>query len=267
MSSSTPIEGKQEAVDSSLLQSSAPQVDSSGDESSEEQAIQSGVVRPGDRIFKILAVGSSALVTAAIIAIAVFLLLRAVPAMSRNEANFFTYTERWNLADTSAMYFGIPNMFLVTVAVSILALILAMPVALGIAIFLTAYAPKKMVKPLGYLVDLLAAVPSIVYGLWGFMALGPALAGLYGWLAKTLGFIPMFALYPNSPAFETGRNLFTGGIVLAIMILPVIAATTREVFVQTPRGHIEASLALGATRWEMVKLAILPFGRSGVISG
>ncbi|MDU4704651.1 MAG: phosphate ABC transporter permease subunit PstC, partial [Corynebacterium sp.] len=104
MSSSTPIEGKQEAVDSSLLQSSAPQVDSSGDESSEEQAIQTGVVRPGDRIFKILAVGSSALVTAAIIAIAVFLLLRAVPAMSRNEANFFTYTERWNLADTSAMY-------------------------------------------------------------------------------------------------------------------------------------------------------------------
>ena len=77
----------------------------------------------------------------------------------------------------------------------------------------------------------------------------------------------MFALYPNSPAFETGRNLFTGGIVLAIMILPVIAATTREVFVQTPRGHIEASLALGATRWEMVKLAILPFGRSGFISG
>ena len=267
MSSSTPIEGKQEAVDSSLLQSSAPQVDSSGDGSSEEQAIQSGVVRPGDRIFKILEVGSSALVTAAIIAIAVFLLLRAVPAMSRNEANFFTYTERWNLADTSAMYFGIPNMFLVTVAVSILALVLAMPVALGIAIFLTAYAPKKMVKPLGYLVDLLAAVPSIVYGLWGFMALGPALAGLYGWLAKTLGFIPMFALYPNSPAFETGRNLFTGGIVLAIMILPVIAATTREVFVQTPRGHIEASLALGATRWEMVKLAILPFGRSGFISG
>lgn len=268
MSSSTPIDGKQEAAeDSGLLQSPAPQMGTTGEESSEEHEIKAGVVRPGDRIFKILAVGSSALVTASIIAIAVFLLLRAVPAISRNEANFFTYSERWNLADTSAMYFGIPNMFLVTVAVSILALVLAMPVALGIAIFLTAYAPKHMVKPLAYLVDLLAAVPSIVYGLWGFMALGPALGGFYKWLADTLGFIPIFATYANSPAFETGRNLFTGGIVLAIMILPVIAATTREVFVQTPTGHIEASLALGATRWEMVKLAILPFGRSGFISG
>lgn len=266
MSSSTPLDGTQEVVDAPR-QTAAPQMSSPNKEGAEEHVIKAGVVRPGDRIFKILAVGSSALVTIAIIAIAVFLLLRAVPALANNEANFFTYSDRWNLTDTSAMYFGIPNMFLVTVAVSILALVLAMPVALGIAIFLTAYAPKRMVKPLGYLVDLLAAVPSIVYGLWGFMAIGPALAGFYKWLSDTLGFIPLFAVYANSPAFETGRNLFTGGIVLAIMILPVIAATTREVFVQTPRGHIEASLALGATRWEMVKLAILPFGRSGYISG
>ncbi|WP_295624406.1 phosphate ABC transporter permease subunit PstC [uncultured Corynebacterium sp.] len=232
-----------------------------------EPVVAKGVTRPGDRIFQTLSVGAASLVTAAIIAIAIFLLLRALPSMSNNEANFFTYSERWNLADTSAMYFGIPNLFLVTVTVSLLALILAMPVALGIAIFLTSYAPKKAVKPLGYLVDLLAAVPSIVYGLWGFMALGPALGGFYDWMTTNLGGVFLFTTYDNSPAFETGRNLFTGGVVLAIMILPVIAATTREVFVQTPRGHIEASLALGATRWETVRLAVLPFGKSGYISG
>lgn len=234
----------------------------------EAPTVEKGVVRPGDRIFRALSVGASSLVTVSIIAIAIFLLIRALPSLSNNEANFFTYSDRWNLNDTSAMYFGIPNLFLVTVAVSVLALILAMPVALGIAIFLTTYAPKKAVKPLAYLVDLLAAVPSIVYGIWGFMALGPALGHLYEWLAGTpLNNIFLFATYANTPSFATGRNLFTGGVVLAIMILPVIAATTREVFVQTPRGHIEASLALGATRWETVKLAVLPFGKSGYISG
>lgn len=245
----------------------APRNGSGEEPAGGEPVVAKGVVRPGDRIFNVLSVGAASLVTVSIIAIAIFLLLRAVPSMRNNEANFFTYSDRWNLNDTAAMYFGIPNLFLVTVAVSVLALLFAMPVALGIAIFLTSYAPKKAVKPLGYLVDLLAAVPSIVYGLWGFMALGPALGGFYNWAASNLGGIFLFTTYPNSPAFETGRNLFTGGVVLAIMILPVIAATTREVFVQTPRGHIEASLALGATRWETVRMAVLPFGKSGYISG
>lgn len=267
MSSPTSAKGNEELkeVTADTL-SNAPRVGTRSDEPGEAQ-VAHGVVRPGDRIFRMLSVGSSALVTVFIIAIAAFLMLRAIPAISRNQENFFTYSERWNLADTAAMHFGIPNLFFVTITVSILALILAMPVALGIAIFLTTYAPKRLVKPLGYLVDLLAAVPSIVYGLWGFMALGPALSGFYEALAKNLSFIPLFQTYVNSPDFATGRNLFTGGIVLAIMILPVIAATTREVFVQTPRGHIEAALALGATRWEMVRMAVLPFGKSGYISG
>lgn len=273
MTSSTSAKGDsamteqdQAAHDASTL-SNAPRLGVDGGPAGDEPVVAKGVVRPGDRIFRTLSVGAASLVTASIIAIAVFLILRAVPSMRNNEANFFTYDERWNLADTSAMYFGIPNLFMVTVAVSVLALIIAMPIALGIAIFLTSYAPKKLVKPLGYLVVLLAAVPSIVYGLWGFMALGPFLGGFYTWGAENLSGIFLFSTYANSPAFETGRNLFTGGVVLAIMILPVIAATTREVFVQTPRGHIEASLALGATRWETVKLAVLPFGKSGYISG
>lgn len=99
------------------------------------------------------------------------------------------------------------------------------------------------------------------------MAPDLALAELYGWLAKTLGFIPMFTLYLDSPILEIGRSLFTGGIVLVAMILPVIVAITREAFAQTPQGHIEASFVLGAIRWEMVKLATLPFGRLSFTSG
>src|SRR5699024_10924839 len=134
-----------------------------------------------------------------------------------------------------------------------------MPSALGVAIFLSNYAPKSIVKPTGYLVDMLAAVPSIVYGLWGWLALGPSLSGFYKWIGSWGSGFFLFATYSNSPSFETGRNLSTGGIVLAIMILPIIAATRREIFVQPPKGQVESALALGATRWEVVRMPVLPF--------
>ncbi|WP_151550020.1 MULTISPECIES: phosphate ABC transporter permease subunit PstC [Corynebacterium] len=228
------------------------------------------VSRPGDRIFKTLSTASAALITVLIAAIGLFLLWRAGPALLNNAegiSGFFTYAGDWNTADTSAMYFGIPNLFAVTVTVSLVALLLAMPVALGIAIFLSNYAPARWVKPLGFLVDLLAAVPSIVYGLWGVKVLGPLLSGLFEWINSWAGGFFLFAHYDNSPSFATSRMILTGGIVLAIMILPIIAATAREVFVQTPKGHIEAALALGATRWEVVRMTVLPFGMSGYISG
>ena len=158
-------------------------------------------------------------------------------------------------------------MFGHTVLISIVALIIAMPVALGIAIFLSNYAPAKLVKPLGFLVDMLAAVPSIVYGLWGWQVLGPALSGFYTWLHSWAGGFFLFKVYDNSPHFATGRNVLTGGIVLAVMILPIIAATAREVFVQTPPGQVESALALGATRWEVIRMTVLPFGMSGYIAG
>lgn len=235
-------------------------------------AVQSsgGVRRPGDRVFEFLSTASATLISVVIAAIGIFLIIRAVPALMNNTGGlwgFFTYTGAWNTSDTSAMTFGIPNFFGVTVLISVFALIIAMPVALGIAVFLSNYAPAKAVKPLGYLVDMLAAVPSIVYGLWGWQVLGPALAGFYDWLHGWAGGFFLFATYSNSPSFDTGRNVFTGGVVLAVMILPVIAATAREVFVQTPRGQIEAALALGATRWEVVRMTVLPFGLSGYISG
>lgn len=229
-----------------------------------------GVKRPGDRIFEFLSTASATMNTVAIAAIGLFLVWQAVPSLSVNKGGlvgFFTYGQRWDTTDTTAMQFGIPTLFASTVLISVVALIIAMPIALGIAIFLSNYAPARMVKPLGYLVDMLAAVPSIVYGLWGWQVLGPALSGLYKWIESWAGGFFLFKVYDNSPSFETGRNLLTGGIVLAVMILPIIAATAREVFVQTPPGQIESALALGATRWEVVRMTVLPFGLSGYIAG
>jgi phosphate transport system permease protein len=235
---------------------------------------RNGGRRTGDRIFTWLTTGSAVLISVIIAAIAVFLLVQAVPALTRERdgiLSFFTYGDAWNLDYTTNdggwMQFGIPDLFFTTVVVAALALAIAMPVALGIAVFLSNYCLARFVRPLSFVVDLLAAVPSIVFGIWGMQVLGPALGGIFSWIHSWAGGFFLFAHFANSPAFSTSRNLFTGGVVLAIMILPIIAATAREVFVQTPRGQIEAALALGATRWEVVKLAVLPFGRSGYISG
>ena len=168
------------------------------------------------------------------------------------------------MCSSDLLRFGILDLFGVTITVSLLALVLATPVALGIAIFLSQYAPKRVVGPLAYVVDLLAAVPSIVYGLWGLLVLAPVLNPVGDWLHDKLGFV--FLLSRNSGS-GVGGTIFLGGVVLAVMILPIITAVTREVFVQTPVSQIEAALALGATRWEVVRTCVLPFGKSGFVSG
>lgn len=222
-------------------------------------------VRLGDRIFRLLAEGSGVLIVALIAAIGVFLLWRAVPALARNKENFFTFGGNWVTTDTSAMHFGILDLLQVTVFVSVFALLIAMPVALGIAIFQTQYAPRRLAGPLAYVVDLLAAVPSIVYGVWGLYVLAPVLKPFALWLNENLGWLFLFKT--GNASVAGGGTVFTAGIVLAVMILPIITAVSREVFVQTPRGQIEAALALGATRWEVVRTTVLPFGLSGYISG
>jgi phosphate transport system permease protein len=222
-------------------------------------------VRIGDRVFRGLAEGSGVLIVVIIAAIGAFLLWRAVPALTRNEENFFLYGGNWITTDTSAMHFGILDLLQVTVFVSVFALLLAMPVALGIATFLTQYAPRRVAAPLAYMVDLLAAVPSIIYGVWGLYVLAPVLKPLATWLNTNLSWL--FLFQTGNASVAGGGTIFTAGIVLAVMILPIITAVTREVFVQTPRGQIEAALALGATRWEVVKTTVLPFGLSGYISG
>ena len=149
-----------------------------------------------------------------------------------------------------------------TVLVSILALLFATPIAIGVALYISHYAPPRASKPIGYVIDLLAAIPSVVYGAWGFVFLAPALSGFFWWLHHNLGFLPFFAGEPG-----LGRNLLTASVVLAVMILPIISSVSREIFIQTPKLHEEAALALGATRWEMIKMTVFPFARAGVISG
>jgi phosphate transport system permease protein len=219
-------------------------------------------VRLGDRIFRGLAEGSGILIVAIIAAIGIFLLWRAIPALARNEENFLLFGGTWITTDTSAMHFGILDLLQVTVFVSVFALVLAMPVALGIAIYLTNYASKRVAGPLAYMVDLLAAVPSIIYGFWGIKTFGPVYQPFQDFLRDKLGWFPLFS---KTTVGGTGTILFIG-IVLAIMILPIVTALSREVFAQTPVAHKEGALALGATKWEMIRTAVLPFGKPGVIS-
>jgi phosphate transport system permease protein len=142
-------------------------------------------------------------------------------------------------------------------------MIIAVPLAIAVALFITHIAPPRIAMTLGYLVDLLAAIPSIVYGLWGIFVLGPAAVPVMKWLEEKLGFIPIF----EGPASITGRTMLVVGLVLAVMILPIVSAVAREVFSQTPRKLQEGAQALGATRWETIRTTVLPFGRSSVISG
>jgi phosphate transport system permease protein len=215
--------------------------------------------RLGDRVFSGLARGAGILVVVLVGGIGAFLLIRAIPALLKNQANFLT-DRVWNLNNLSAPLFGIPDLLWVTVVSSIFAMLLAVPVAVGVALFLAEYAPRRIASPASAVVDLLAAVPSIVFGLWGLRMLAPHLKPVETWIVDVFGWIPLF-----STTGVTG-TIFLASVVLAIMILPIVTALSREVFAQTPAAHKEAALALGATRWEMVRTAILPFGKAGVIS-
>ena len=213
---------------------------------------KAGVRRVGDLVFAGLArvSGLSILVTLALVA--AFLIVQATPAFYANDLyaapdGFWAYVAPY--------VFG-------TVYGSAIALVIATPLAIGIALFISHYANRKIAQTLGYLIDLLAAIPSVVYGLWGIQVLAPFLNPTYSWLNQNLGWIPLF----GGQLSATGRTMLTVGIVLAIMILPIMAALIREVFLQTPRLNEEAALALGATKWEMIRLAVIPFGRPGIVS-
>jgi phosphate transport system permease protein len=221
--------------------------------------LRRGRTRPGDRIFSGMARGSGIILLLIMASIAVFLSVQAVVALQANEGSFLT-TFEWNV-NAEPPVFGIAVLAYGTIVTSVIALILAVPVSVGIALFISHYAPRKIAAPVAYVIDLLAAVPSVVYGLWGFLFLVPHLEGLYQWLDDYLGWTKIFQYAGGAP-----RTLFAAGILLAIMIIPIVTNVSREVFRQSPKMHEEAALALGATRWEVVRTAVLPFGRSGVIS-
>lgn len=208
----------------------------------------------GDRLFAGSARGAGILILVVLAGVAAFLIVQAIPAL-------VAPVDQLPGGEGLVAYIG-PLIF-GTLLSSLIALIIATPLAVAVALFITHFAPRRLAQGLGYLVDLLAAVPSIVYGLWGVGVLAPASLGLMTWLNTYLGWIPLFA----GPVSATGRTMLVVGVTLAVMILPIITAVSREVFFQTPTLHEEAALALGATRWEMIRMAVLPFGRSGIISG
>jgi phosphate transport system permease protein len=217
-------------------------------------AASGGRRRVGDRVFSNVAVIAAVTILALLAGVAVFLVAEGAPALTHSASelpggkSFVDYV--------APLAFG-------TVLAAAFASILAVPLAVAVALFITHIAPPRIALTLGYLVDLLAAIPSIIYGLWGIFVLGPAAVPVMLWLEEKLGFIPLFA----GPASATGRTMFVVGLVLTVMILPIVSAVAREVFSQTPRKLQEGAQALGATRWEMIRMTVLPFGKSSVISG
>ena len=224
-----------------------------------ERGAARGATRPGDRIFLGLSRGAGILLLVIMAAIAAFLTYRASLVLTKNEGDFLT-TFEWNTNENPPV-FGIAVLAFGTVVSSVIAMVIAVPIAVGIALFLTHYAPKKLSSPIAYVIDLLAAVPSIVYGLWGALFLVPHLTGLFAWLDQYFGWTGVFEWHGGA-----ARTLLTVSILLAIMILPIITNVSREVFRQAPLMQQEAALALGATRWEVIRMSVIPFGRSGVIS-
>ncbi|MBV9142288.1 MAG: phosphate ABC transporter permease subunit PstC [Pseudonocardiales bacterium] len=216
--------------------------------------------RRGDTIFRMLTQGSGALLLVIMAAIAVFLILQAIPALMMDTTSFLT-TLKWD-PDGVPSSFGIAALAFGSVLTALLALLMSVPVAVGAALVTSHYAPRWLARPLTYVVDLLAAVPSVVFGLWGLIYLVPNIIPPSKFLNHYLGFIPLFG---SNGTY--GKSIFAASIVLAIMVIPIVAAISREVFIQTPQDHIEAAWAIGATKWEVVRTAVLPYGRSGVISG
>lgn len=222
-----------------------------------------------DRIFLGALRGSGVTVLAVMTLVGVFLAFRAGEALDQAGWSFLT-TQAW---EPDSGRFGIAAILTGTVLVALVAVSCALPLALGTALFLAEYAPLRLRRLLTSLVDLMAAVPSVVFGLWGFFFLQGEVIGLARWLSTYGGWFPPFAVDgverddPLSTATVYTSSTFIAGLVVALMITPIACSVMREVFAQAPVGEREGALALGATRWGMVRTVVLPYGRGGIIGG
>jgi phosphate transport system permease protein len=207
----------------------------------------------GDVVFSGLVKTAGIAILVTLGAVATFLIVESLPALDSSAQIGSAPDGFW--AYVAPLVFG-------TLLAALMALIFATPLAIGIGLFISHYAPRRIASTLGYVIDLLAAIPSVVYGLWGIQVLAPAVQPAYQWLNENFGWMPFFV----GPVSGTGRTILTVSFVLAIMILPIMSALAREIFLQTPKLNEEAALALGATRWEMIQLSVLPFARSGLLS-
>ena len=224
--------------------------------------------RTGDGIFRAGVAAAAALVIVSLVATAVFLLGESLPALRHYGWTSFLSSTRWAPSEATADRsdpnpYGITQFAYGTAVTSLIGMIIAVPVAVAVALYVTEVGPAWIRKPMSYLVDLLAAIPSVVYGFWGIFALLPALRPVGNAIDSTLGQVPVIGVAFSGPFF--GFSYFAAGVVLAIMILPIITAICREVFAVAPADEKEAAMALGATRWEMLRMAVLPRSRSGIV--
>lgn len=205
-----------------------------------------------DKVFSGISLTAGVLILAVLAAVAIFLIAQAMPVFTADSSE---------LSEGSFLKYIYP-LVIGTLIASAIALLLATPIGIGVALYISHYAPRKFARAVGYVIDLLAAIPSVIFGAWGASVLAPKIVPFYDWLAQYFGWLPIFA----GPASQTGKTILTAGIVLGIMILPIITAMCREIFLQTPVLQEEAALGLGATRWEMIKMTVFPFARTGIVS-
>jgi phosphate ABC transporter permease protein PstC len=211
--------------------------------------------RRADPLFRGILTALAGLILALIAFFFVFLINKASPAFSHQGFFSFLFTNDWN---PSKEIFGAWPLVVGTLITAAIALLIGVPVAVAAALYVTELCPRRLRQPLVVLVELLAAVPSVVYGLWGIFVLIPKLKPAEQWFADTFSFLPFVG------GNVAGPNYFIAGLILAIMILPIVSAISREVMSTVPPDLKEASLALGATRWEMIRMAVLPYSRSGI---
>lgn len=228
-----------------------------------------GVLTGSDRVYlNILLAGGLAVLVLTLL-IATFLSTRGLQALSVAGFRFLT-TEQWQ---PDAHNFGIAAVLTGTVFIAVTALVMSFPLAIGTALFISELAPAVVKRFMIFVVDLLAAVPSVVYGIWGLKYLEGHVVGVSHWIARWFGWIPIFNVpgaHPDSPVYGNasyGASTFITAIVVAIMMLPIQCSIMREAFSQAPQGEREGAYALGATRWGMIRSVVLPFGQGGVIGG
>jgi len=221
----------------------------------------SSPVSQADKLFRGVLRGAGSTVLLITGLIALFLVLKAGSALKKAGWSFFT-SQTWI---PSANRFGIAALLPDGIFIALIALVIAVPIALATAIFISEYAPQQLRKALIALIDLMAAVPSIVYGLWGVFFLQPRIIGTARWISEHLSWIPIFQVRGEHSASSFTSSTFLGGVVVSLMVVPIITSICREVFSQAPAGEREGAYALGSSRWGMVRTVVLPYGRGGII--
>lgn len=247
-SSPRPVSGARRGAGSGVL-----------DADSAQAMLSAGRGGRGDRVFSGVAMAAGLVVLAILALIAWSTTSQAWPAFAEQGITFVT-TDDWN---PSQGRFGALAFIYGTLLSALIALIFAVPISLGIALFTNEAAPRRVRKAVVYVMDLLAAIPSVVYGLWGVLVLAPNLTPVYQWIAGKVGDVPVLGAFFGGPA--NGRSFMTAGLILAVMIIPIITSLSREVIATVPRSQREAAYGMGATRWEMIRYSVIPWSRGGIV--